>query len=101
MQIGQQIYTFVASGQANAAGDVALGTNVQGTLQNLQNAVNGTGTASPGTYGVGTMANQAAQITSVNGGSATVQATACGQRGKLRSADHQSYLRRGRFVGRL
>ncbi len=81
VQIGQQTYTFVASGQANAAGDVALGNNVQGTLQNLKNAVNGTGTASPGTYGVGTAVNQSAQITSVNGGSATIQATAAGSAG--------------------
>ncbi len=81
VQIGQQIYTFVASGAANAAGDVALGSNVQGTLQNLQNAVNGTGTASPGTYGVGTAANRAAQITAVNGGSATVQALTAGNAG--------------------
>jgi hypothetical protein len=51
------------------------------TLQNLQNAVNGTGTASPGTYGVGTAANTEAQITAVNGGSATVQATAAGSAG--------------------
>jgi hypothetical protein len=81
VQLGQETYTFVASGAANAAGDVALGSNVQGTLENLQNAVNGTGTASPGTYGVGTAVNQAAQITSVNGGSATVQATAAGSAG--------------------
>jgi flagellin len=81
VQIGQQVYTFVTSGNANAAGDVALGSNVQGTLQNLQDAVNGTGTASPGTYGVGTAANQSAQITSVNGGSAVVQALAAGNAG--------------------
>lgn len=81
VQIGQQVYTFVASGNANATGDVALGSNVQGTLQNLQAAVNGTGTASPGTYGVGTGVNQLAQITSVNGGSATVQATTAGSAG--------------------
>jgi len=81
VQIGQQTYTFVNSGSANAAGEVALGTNVQETLQNLQNAVNGTGTASPGTYGVGTSANADAQITSVNGGSAVVQALAAGSAG--------------------
>jgi len=81
VQIGQQVYTFVNSGFANAAGDVALGTNQQGTLQNLQDAVNGTGNASPGTYGVGTATNQSAQITSVNGGSATVQSLAAGAAG--------------------
>jgi len=41
VQIGQQTYTFVASGAANAAGEVALGSNVQATLQNLQNALQG------------------------------------------------------------
>src|SRR5581483_12349855 len=58
-----------------------LGATVQTTLQNLQNAVNGTGTASPGTYGVGTAANTEAHIVSINGGSATVQATAAGGAG--------------------
>src|SRR5208282_3308990 len=45
LQIGQQVYTFVGAGDANAANDVALGTGgtgLQTTLQNLQNAVNGT-----------------------------------------------------------
>ena len=84
VQIGQQVYTFVGAGQATAAGDVALGTGstaLQTTLQNLQNAVNGTGTAGVGTYGVGTAVNQSAQITNVNGGSATVQALAAGAAG--------------------
>ncbi len=81
VQIGQQVYTFENSGSANAANEVALGTNVQGTLQNLKDAVNGTGTASPGTYGVGTGINQSAQIVSMNGGSAVVQALHAGTAG--------------------
>ena len=71
--IGSQTYTFVAAGQANAAGDVALGNTVQNTLQNLQAAVNG-GAGAGNLYGTGTAVNQQATITSVNGGSAVVQA---------------------------
>ena len=81
VQIGQQVYTFETSGSANSANQVAVGTSVQGTLQNLQDAVNGTGTASPGTYGVGTRVNQSAQIVSTNGGSAVVQALQAGTAG--------------------
>jgi flagellin len=84
VQIGQQVYTFVAQGSATAAGDVALGsgsTALQTTLQNLEDAVNGTGTAGAGTYGVGTAVNNQATITSVNGGSASVQALTAGAAG--------------------
>jgi flagellin len=80
VQIGTQTYTFVAAGQANAAGDVALGNNVQSTLQNLQAAVNG-GAGAGSLYGSGTAVNQQATITSVNGGSAVVQALQAGTAG--------------------
>ena len=84
-QIGQQVYTFVASGQANSAGDVALGSGtgaLQTTLQNLTNAVNGTGTAGSGSYGVGTAANAEARIvTPTNGGSVSIQALTAGAAG--------------------
>jgi flagellin len=78
--IGNQSYTFVAAGQANAAGDVALGNNVQGTLQNLQAAVNG-GAGAGSVYGAGTAANTAASIMAVNDGSAVVQALQSGTAG--------------------
>lgn len=80
VSIGNQTYTFVAAGQANAAGDVALGSNVQSTLQNLQAAVNGAAGAG-NTYGAGTAVNTQATITSVNGGSAVVQALQAGTAG--------------------
>jgi flagellin len=80
VQIGSQTYTFVAAGQANAANDVALGSNVQSTLQNLQAAVNG-GAGAGNLYGTGTAVNQQATITSVNGGSAVVQALQAGTAG--------------------
>ncbi len=80
VQIGQQTYTFVAAGQANAANDVALGGNVQSTLQNLQAAVNG-GAGAGNLYGTGTAVNAQATITSVNGGSAVVQALQAGTAG--------------------
>ena len=73
VQIGSQVYTFVNAGGASAAGDVALGTNVQTTLQNLQAAVNG-GAGAGNLYGAGTGVNTKGTITSVNGGSAVVQA---------------------------
>ena len=78
--IGTQTYTFVAAGQANAANDIALGNNVQDTLQNLQAAVNG-GAGAGNLYGSGTAVNQQATITSVNGGSAVVQALQAGTAG--------------------
>jgi len=80
VSIGNQTYTFVAAGQANAAGDVALGNGVQDTLQNLQAAVNGAAGAG-NIYGAGTAVNQQATITSVNGGSAVVQALNAGTAG--------------------
>jgi flagellin len=80
--IGQQTYTFATT--STAAGEVTLGTGataLQTTLQNLQDAVNGTGTASAGTYGVGTAVNQSAQLLPANGGSITVQSLAAGAAG--------------------
>jgi flagellin len=80
VQIGSTTYTFVSAGQASAADDVALGSTVQSTLQNLQAAVNGS-SGSGSIYGSGTVANTAATITSVNGGSAVVQALSAGTAG--------------------
>ena len=69
-------YTFVASGNATAADQVAISTvNLAGTLANLKNAVNGTGSASSTTYGTGTTGNTAATITGVSAGVVSVQAT--------------------------
>jgi flagellin len=48
--IGTSTYRFVALGTAAAAGDVALGVNQTATLQNLKDAINGTGVAGAGTY---------------------------------------------------
>jgi flagellin len=80
VQIGSRVYTFVAPGDATAADDVALGDSVQTTLQNLQAAVNG-GAGAGDLFGAGTVANTAAQITSVNSGSAVVQALQAGTAG--------------------
>jgi flagellin len=79
--IGTQTYTFEAAGSATAADEVALGTSANATLLNLQMAVNGLPGAGDATYGVGTSPNASAQITSVNGGSATVQALQAGTAG--------------------
>jgi flagellin len=74
--IGTTTYTFV-TGTPGAADEVAIGNTVQDTLTNLEAAVNGNGVV--GTqYGTGTVANAVAQITSVNAGSAEVQATTLG-----------------------
>jgi flagellin len=77
--IGTQTYTFEAV--ASAANQVAISsTSVAQTLQNLQAAVNGL--AGAGTaYGSGTSPNGLAQIISVNGGAATVQALQAGTAG--------------------
>jgi flagellin len=82
--IGNQTYTFVA-GSPTAANQVQIGTSngnpsVQQTLQNLQAAVNGAAGAGS-LYGSGTAVNQQATITSVNGGSAVVQALQAGTAG--------------------
>ena len=82
--IGNQIYTFVA-GSPTAANQVQIGTSngnpsVQQTLKNLQAAVNGAAGAGS-LYGSGTPVNQQATITSVNGGSAVVQALQAGTAG--------------------
>ena len=79
INIGGQTYTFETS--ATAANQVAIaGTNVQQTLLNLQAAVNG-GAGAGSAYGTGTQTNGSAQITTVTGGSATVQATSAGTGG--------------------
>lgn len=55
---------------------------MQDTLTNLQAAVNG-GAGAGTLYGTGTVANADATITSVNGGSAVVQASTAGTGGNL------------------
>jgi flagellin len=79
--IGGTTYTFVAAGQAVGANQVAEGSNAQGTLTNLMDAVNGIASAqSNNTYGVGTNANANALITSINTttNTATIEAASGG-----------------------
>jgi flagellin len=81
VKIGSTTYTFEnAGGFTNAANQVLIGSRVQDTLTNLEAAVNG-GTGAGTVYGTGTVANTAATITSVNGGSAVVQASTAGTAG--------------------
>jgi flagellin len=73
--IGAETYTFVASGNATNAGDVAINAgSVHQTLVNLKNAVNNGSSGSPTTYGSGMGANPAATV-AVTGDVATVTAT--------------------------
>jgi flagellin len=81
--IGTQTYTFVAAASdlvATTANQVVIGSSVQATLQNLQAAVNGAAGAGT-TFSAATVQNSAAQISNVNGGSATVQAVLAGTAG--------------------
>lgn len=81
--IGADTYTFVAAASdlvATTANQVVIGSSVQATLQNLQAAVNGTGGAGT-TYSAATVLNSAAEISNVNGGSATIQAALPGTAG--------------------
>jgi flagellin len=81
VKIGTTTYTFEnTAGFTNAANQVLIGSSVQNTLTNLEAAVNG-GTGAGTVYGTGTVANTAATITSVNGGSAVVQAATAGTAG--------------------
>jgi flagellin len=76
--IGATTYTFVAAGQAVNADQVALGNNVNATLTNLMDAVNGIGSGSNTTYGAGTTQNASAIISGVSNGVATVEAASGG-----------------------
>jgi flagellin len=78
VNIGGQTYTFETT--ATAANQVAIGGSVNQTLLNLQAAVNG-GAGAGTAYGTGTQPNASAQITTVTGGSATVQALNAGLNG--------------------
>ncbi len=81
--IGTDTYTFVAAASdlvATTANQVVIGSSVQDTLDNLQAAVNGTGGTGT-TYSAATVENSAAQISNVNGGSATIQAALPGTDG--------------------
>jgi flagellin len=77
--IGSTTYTFV-TGSVSAANEVAVGSTVQDTLNNLEAAVNG-GAGEGTLYGTGTVANAEATITSVNAGSAVVEASTAGTAG--------------------
>ena len=81
VQIGSQTYTFAAT--AGAANTVAYGTSAAQALKNLMEAVNNgpNGTGAGSDYGTGTLANTSATITSINGGSATIQALNAGTDG--------------------
>jgi flagellin len=78
-------YTFVASGNATAADQVAISNNanpttaLNNTLTNLKNAVNTSGSgdsnAGASSFGVGTGQNTAATITGVAAGVVSVQAS--------------------------
>ena len=76
--LGSTTYTFVAAGQAVDADQVALGANVNDTLTNLMDAVNGIGSGSNTTYGAGTVQNASAIISGVANGVATVEAASGG-----------------------
>jgi flagellin len=80
VKIGSTTYTFQNAGSVSAANDVAIGSTVQDTLNNLEAAVNG-GAGAGTLYGTGTVANADATITSVNAGSAVVQASTAGTAG--------------------
>jgi len=79
--VGATAYTFVAA-LTGAADEVLIGgaagsAGITQTLQNLAAAING-GPGAGVTYGTGTTANASAQVTSVSGGSITVQSLTAG-----------------------
>ena len=76
--IGASTYTFVNSGQATAAGDVALGANLQATLTNLMDAINNAGTAGISTYNNGGNANASAMVTSISGNTLNIESASGG-----------------------
>ena len=88
LTLGGTTYTFVAAGDSTltdgsgsaSAVTVALGSSIQGTLQNLADAINGTGQA--GTeYETGNVANTSVQATSVSSTGMTVTADTSGTAG--------------------
>ncbi|MGC2210610.1 MAG: flagellin [Candidatus Korobacteraceae bacterium] len=91
--LGGTTYTFVAAGDptltdGNASGTavtVAIGSSIQGTLQNLADAINGTGQAGTeyesATNGLGYTANTSVQATSVSSTGLTVTADTSGTAG--------------------
>jgi flagellin len=79
--VGATAYKFVAA-LTGAANEVLIGgatgsAGITQTLQNLAAAING-GPGAGVTYGTGTTANASAQVTSVSGGSITVQSLTAG-----------------------
>jgi flagellin len=76
LTIGNTTYTFVSSAPTTA-NQVYIGATANGTLTNLEAAVNGTAGAG-NTYGTGTVQNPLAQITAVNGTGATLQSVGTG-----------------------
>ncbi len=84
--IGSQTYTFTTSAPAAGSNDVFIGATVAETTANLVNAINGNyadgaGTASPGGYGSGTVANPAATAVDMGNGVIDFTATATGTAG--------------------
>jgi flagellar hook protein FlgE len=76
--IGGQTYTFTTSAPAAGTNDVFIGATVAETEANLVNAINGNyadvaGTATPGGYGTGTVANPDA--TAVDAGNGVINFT--------------------------
>ncbi|MGA2980724.1 MAG: flagellar hook-basal body complex protein [Terriglobales bacterium] len=73
--VGSQTYTFTTAAPAAGTNDVYIGATAAITTANLVNAINGNyadaaGTASPGGYGTGTVANPAA--TAVDAGNGVI-----------------------------
>lgn len=76
--VGATVYKFVVS--PSDANDVKIGSNVAATVANLKAAINGTGTAGTD-YGTGTVANLAAEATTIASGTLTLVAKAAGAAG--------------------
>jgi flagellin len=76
LTIGAQTYTFDSSANmsTDAANNVAIGATMADTLQNLANAINGTGTAGV-TESTGTTSAPGVSATNVTPTSITIQAT--------------------------
>ena len=96
VQIGQQTYTFVASGAGECRRRCGAGQQRAEYFAELAKCRQRHGHRKRrhlrSRYG---RQHRSAQITSVNGGSATVQATAAGSAGNSGAAHHQSHLQWG------
>ena len=84
--VGGQTYTFTTSPPAAGTNDVYIGATIAETAANLANAINGNyadaaGTASPGGYGTGTVANPAASAVDAGNGVINFTASVAGTSG--------------------